>query len=321
MLPLLYLLLSAVVLAKSAEIVVNSLTRLSRYFGISQFAIGMVLLAVVTSLPELSVAVVSASIGEGAISAGNVFGSNIANIFLVLGLGAFLYGAKVPRKNTGEIALVLLLTTVLSAYIVFNSTVVGRALGLMGGSILLVLFAGYVYHLLREKRKISNSPANGKINKSKALKAFITFVAGIIVVFISSGFVVDNAVITAREFGVAESFIGATIIAVGTSLPEISTGLQALRKKKYGIAIGNAIGSNMTNMTLVLGTTAVISEIHVNLPIFVAALLFAIVANAILLYYAAVREDMGRYSGVMMLAMYALFLIVIAGVQAMEIAV
>jgi len=321
MLPLLYLVLSAVVLAKSADIVVESLTRLSRYFGISQFAVGMVLLAVVTSLPELAVAVVSASIGEGAISAGNVFGSNIANILLVLGLGAFIYGTKVPRKNVGEIALVLLLTTVLSAYIVFSSTVVGRALGFFGGAMLLLLFAGYVYYLMKEKRKIPNSAADGKINKKKALSAFITFVAGIIVVFISSGFVVDNAVVTAREFGVAESFIGATIIAVGTSLPELSTGLQALRRKRYGIAIGNAIGSNMTNLTLVLGTTAVISEIYVNLPIFIVALLFAIVANAILLYYAAIREDMGKYSGALLLSIYALFIVVIAGLQVREIAV
>ncbi|MBN2477665.1 sodium:calcium antiporter [Candidatus Micrarchaeota archaeon] len=315
MLSVVYLLISTLVLAKSSETVIESTSKLSRFFGISEVTVGLVLVAVVTSLPELSVSVISASMGEGAISAGNVFGSNIANIFIAIGAGAFIYGSKIPKKNIGEIALVLLLTTVISAYIIFSSTVQGRALGLPGGLILLAVFAVYLVYLLKHKKETSKK-ANEKVKKKKAMKAFLVFVAGMIIVFVSSEFVVENAVITARQFGIAESVIGATIIAIGTSLPEISTSLQALRKKKYGIAVGNAVGSNMTNLTLVLGVTAVINEIYVNISVFVVALLFAIVANAILLYFAAIRKNMGRYSGILFILMYFLFVITILGLQA-----
>lgn len=314
---LIYLVISTAVLAKSSEVAVDSASKLSRYFGISQVAIGLVLLAVMTSLPELSVAIISGSAGEGAIAAGSVFGSNIANIFLVLGAGAFLYGLKIPWSKINEIGMVLLLTTVISAYIIFSSQVYGTALDFPVGVVLLSIFCLYVYHLINEKKKPDNTSAlnNKKINKKKALTAFLVFIGGVIVVFISSGFVVENAIITARNFGIAESLIGATVIAIGTSLPELSTTLQAVRKKRHGIAVGNIIGSNMTNITLVLGTTAVLDVVAVNLPIFIAALLFAIVANAIILYFAAVRKNLGRYIGFTFLAFYFLFIILMFGLQ------
>jgi cation:H+ antiporter len=312
---LVYLIISTAVLAKSADIVVENTSKLSRYFGISQVAAGLILLAVITSLPELSVAIVSGSAGEGAISAGNVFGSNIANIFLVLGAGAFLYGLKIPWSRINEIGIVLLLTTIISAYIIFSSQVYGTALDFPVGAVLLAIFIIYVYYLMKEKKKINDGKNNGKLDRKKALGAFLVFIGGIVVVFISSGFVVENAVITAKNFGVAESLIGATIIAVGTSLPELSTTLQAVRKKRYGIAVGNIIGSNMTNITLVLGTTAVLDAVEVKLPVFIAALLFAIVANAIILYFAAIRKHLGRYVGFVFIASYALFLILMLGLQ------
>ncbi len=319
--PVIFLLLSILVLAKSSETAVDNAARLSRYFGISQLAIGMIFMAVMTSLPELVVGIISGSLGEGAISAGNVFGSNIANILLVLGLGAFLYGMRIPRESVGEVGLILMLTTVLFAYIMFSSQVQGRALGFPAGIMLLGFFTTYVIMLVKGRKKVADSANNQKVDKKKALNALLLFVGSTIIVLLSSAFVVENAVITAEVFGVAQSLIGATVIAVGTSLPELSTTLQALRKKRYSMAVGNVVGSNMTNLTLVLGATAVLNEIHVMLPVFTAAMLFAIVANAILLYIAAARRDFGRYSGLLLLAVYAVFIITILGVQAAEIAV
>ena len=200
-------------------------------------------------------------------------------------------------------------------YIIFSSQIYGTALGFFTGVLLLAAFAGYVYYLLSEKKAVS-AKANDKIDKRKALRSFLVFVGGMVVLFISSGFVVDNAVLTAESFGLARSLIGATVIALGTSLPELSTTLQAARKRRYGMAAGNIIGSNMTNITLVLGTTAVLGDVEVRLPVFVAALLFAIVANAILLYFAAVRKSMGRYTGLAFLLLYIVFIILITGLQA-----
>lgn len=321
LIPAILLVVFLVVLAKAADIVVDSTSKISKYLGIAPFAIGVVLVAIVTSLPELSVAIVSSVAGEGAISAGTVFGSNIANILLVMGVGAFLYGLTIPWKHVGEIGLILLLTTIISAYIIFSSNVQGNALGLPAGIILLLMFAGYIYYILRKNnKKEPGTDEKTKVDRKKAATAFLVFIAGVIVVFISSALVVDNAVIVAQELGIAHSIIGATIIAIGTSLPELTTSLQAIRRKSYGVVVGNIVGSNMTNLTLILGTTALLNEVNVNLSIFMAALLFAIVANAILLYFAAVRKNIGRYSGLLFLAVYVIFIVTILGLQAGELA-
>ena len=121
------LLISVIILSKSSSLVVDNAVKLAAFFGISQIAIGFLLISISTSLPELSVSVVSSTMGEGAIAAGNVFGSNIANILLILGLGAFLYGFKISNSNLKDIGLVLLLTTVISVYILFSSSIQGKS--------------------------------------------------------------------------------------------------------------------------------------------------------------------------------------------------
>ncbi|MEM4335626.1 MAG: sodium:calcium antiporter [Candidatus Anstonellales archaeon] len=301
------------VLSKSASIVVENLAKLSKFFGISQIAIGFILLAVSTSLPELSVSIVSSSAGEGAIAAGNVFGSNIANILLVLGLGGFLYGVRIGKEDLKDIAAVLVLTTIVSSYIIFNSSVSERALAFLEGIILLLLFCGYMVYIFA-KRKIENVK-NNSVTKKEAFSAFLFFSVSILVVFASAGFVVESAVKIAELLNIAQSFIGATIIAVGTSLPEISIDLQAIRKKHYGIALGDAIGSNMVNITLVLGTAAVISPISVLLPVFIAALLFAIVANMLLFYVGAVNKKLEKIGGALFLLVYMIYIITIFYLQ------
>ncbi|MDD5340787.1 MAG: sodium:calcium antiporter [Candidatus ainarchaeum sp.] len=308
---------SVIILARSSGVVVDNAVKLSQFFRISQIAIGFLLIAVSTSLPELSVSVVSSTMKEGAIAAGNVFGSNIANILLVLGLGAFIYGVRISTSNLKDIGLVLLLTTVLSLYMVFSSSVQHAALGFVEGIVLLGIFLVYAWHTVR-KGKAESSDGNGKVTKPEALKAFLLFGVGIIVVIVSSGFVVDSAVTLARLMGLAESFIGATIIALGTSLPEMSVDLQAIRKKRYGLALGDAIGSNMANITLVLGAAAVIHPITVTIPVFIAALLFAVIANMALLYAAAVNKGLRRLGGALFLLLYVVYVIVIFALQFRE---
>ncbi len=300
------LLISLVILAKSSSLVVEKALVLSRFFGISQLAVGFLLISVSTSLPELSVSIISSTVGEGALAAGNVFGSNIANILLVLGIGAFLYGFKVNKLSLKDIALVLVVTTIISAYMIFAGTVNRQVLGIVEGLILLLLFLGYAWYVLSNKVQSENGEA--VISKREALNGFLFFAAGIIVVLVSAGLVVESGIKIARLFNLAESFIGATFIAIGTSLPELSIDLQAIRKKHYGMALGDAIGSNMVNLTLVLGAAAIINPITVTLPIFIAALLFAIVSNVILLYVASVKKWVGRTTGVAFLLLYLVYL-------------
>ncbi len=308
------LIIFVVILAKASELVVDNAAKLASFFGISQLAIGMLLIAVATSLPELSVSVASSTAGQGAIAAGNVFGSNIANILLIVGIGAFAYGFKVKKQILPDLALALLLTTIISAYIINHSTLMGSALGFAEGALLLLIGAWYGTRMLGRNRLVGDG--NGReITKHEALRYFLLFGAGVVAVIVSSNFVVDSAVKLADVAGLAKSFIGATIIAIGTSLPELSIDLQAIRKKNFGLALGDAIGSNMANLTLVLGAAATINPIYVHLGVFMAALLFAVVANMVFMYLAVVKKQFGRNEGALLLAIYAVYLVSIFYLQ------
>lgn len=308
------LVISIVVLSRAASVVVDNAAKLARFFRVSTLAIGLLLMSVATSLPELSVSVMSSVAGEGAIAAGNVFGSNIANVLLILGIAAALYGFKVRKDILPDIAIVLLATTIISAYIIYKSSVDGSALSFQEGALLLLIFAWYAGRLL-SKKNIEAKPSAPNMSLREGLHAFLFFGLGVVVVMVSSSFVVDSAVSLAKIAGLAESFIGATIIAIGTSLPELSVDLAAIRKKQYGLALGDAIGSNMANLTLVLGTAAIISPIVVQLKIFSVALLFAVIANMAFFYLAAVKKEFGRKEGIAMLALYVIYIIAIFYLQ------
>jgi len=308
------LIISILVLSRAASVVVDNASKLARFFKVSTLAIGLLLVSVSTSLPELSVSVMSSVAGEGAIAAGNVFGSNIANILLILGLAAALYGFKVRRDILPDIAIVLLATTIISTYIIYKSSVEGSALSFYEGALLLLVFAWYANRVL-SKKKIEEKAVASNMSMRDGLNAFLFFGAGVGIVIISSSFVVDSAVALAKIAGLAESFIGATVIAIGTSLPELSVDLAAIRKKQYGLALGDALGSNMANLTLVLGTAAIISPIVVQLKVFAVALLFAVVANMVFLYIAVVKKEFGRREGIAMVALYAIYIIAIFYLQ------
>ncbi|MCX8197118.1 MAG: sodium:calcium antiporter [Candidatus Micrarchaeota archaeon] len=307
------------ILAKCASVVVENAEKLALFFGISTMAIGMLLVAVSTSLPELAVSVASASAKEGSIAAGNVFGSNIANILLILGLAAFLYSFRVPKENVQDIALVLAATSIISVYILFHSEITGSALGFVEGVLLLLTFLWYSNRMLQRQRKHSKHLPKQKMSRQEGLRSFLLFGVGILGVILSSHFVVESAVKLAEIAGLAKSFIGATIIAIGTSLPEISIDLQAIRRRQYGLAIGDAIGSNMANLTLVLGSAAAISPIVVQLNIFVAALLFAVVANFVFIYFTISNPAFSRKEGAALLLLYIIYLITIFYLQVSEI--
>lgn len=311
---------SLAVLGRSSEAVVDGISDLSKYFRISQIAVGFFVLAIATSLPELSVSLMSSVTGEGALAAGNIFGSNIANILLIIGICAVMYGVKVDKGNLKEIGLLLLLTTAISAYILFKSSFAGQALGLFEGIALLCIFAVYAWGGVgKSKREESTLPK--PVMKEEARNAFLLFVGGMVLVLVSSSFVVGSAVTLAATLGIAESFIGATVIAFGTSLPELSIGIQSIKKKKYGIFLGNAVGSNMINLTLVLGVAAVLNPIAVQIPVFIAALLFAVVANMLLLYVAAVNKKIGKVGGAAFLLFYVIYLGTIFMLQLQELKV
>ncbi len=305
-------------LYKAAEMVVDNAVKLANFFRITTLAAGIVLVAISTALPELSVAIMSSINNEGSIAVGNSFGSLIANILLLLGLGAFLYGFRIENQSLKSIALLLFLTTLISLYILAHSLFYGSALGLIEGVILLGIGVVYYFKVINESRLPGEQDAY-RVTKHEALSSFILFFLGFVGVIFFAGLVVKYAVLIARQLNVSESFIGATMIAVGTSLPELSVVLQAIRKKHYGIALGDVMGSNMANLTLVLGCASIINPISlVNLLVPTAAMLFAVVANSTFLYFSITKKRFTYREGLVMLAMYAFYIFVIFGLQAGE---
>src|SRR3989338_9475959 len=309
------LLVSLAILSKSSDFVVENAVNLSRFFGLSKIAVGALLLAVSTSLPELSVSVLSATIGGGAIALGNVFGSSITNILLVLGFGGFLYGITIRKRALYDVSFILLFSALLPVYIILSMFFNNQALGFIEGFVLLLLFAVYAYYSFVRKIDIENGD---HVTTKQALQSFVIFFFSIIVVLISAGFVVDSALKLATQLNIAQSFIGATIIAVGTSLPELTIDLKAIRRKHYDLAIGDAIGSNLINTTLVLGTAAVINPIVVSINIFSVILMFVVLANFLFLYVASTQNKLNRFGGLLFLIVYVLYFISIFYMQASE---
>lgn len=308
------LLISLIILAKSSDIVTESAVILSQFFGVSQMAIGFLLIATSTSLPELSVSVIASAMGQGAISAGNVFGSNIADIFLVLGICAFLYGLVLRKEDALEVEAVLVVTTIITIYFAYSTFVLGSPLiDRFEGAILLLSFGVYIWYVLKRK-SFPNKDGNGA-TKAQALNAFIYFFAGISLVLVSSAVAVDSAVKISELIGISRSFIGATIVAIGTSLPELSVELSAVRKKQYALAVGDAIGSTIVNISLVLGVASLLNPISILAPAsFLVVLLFAILAN-IVMYFAIRKEKIGRFTGALFLLLYIIFLVVLSGAE------
>ncbi|MFA6907445.1 MAG: hypothetical protein WC263_01320, partial [Candidatus Micrarchaeia archaeon] len=255
------------VLSKMSCAAVEQAGRLSDYLGLSKMAIGMLIVGAMVALPELSVAITSSAAGQGELTAGNVFGANVVLILFALGICAIVYGLKVERKNLEDVGFVLLLTFLISMYMIFATQIAGRPIGFLEGVGLYVIFGWYAAKMVIDKavskRKAGEDRAhfNTGIAGPRWLARMdaggpataIVFAASVLAVYVSANIVVSSAISIATELGLAQSFIGATLIALGTSLPEIMVGFEAIKRKMYGLALGDAMGSIMANITIVLG--------------------------------------------------------------------
>jgi len=301
------LIISLVVLAKSAQYVISSSLELARFFSFSELAVGFVLLSVATSLPEFAVGVIAGINNEPGISVGNVFGSNLADIGLVLGAALVAAGALSVRRVEGKGLVRILFATSLIPLLML----VGGEVRFLAGFALLAIFLGFVYYIFKERivfhgaREVFTRPTG----KQAVLQAFL-FAASLAVLILSANYSVEQAVEFALLAGISKTFVGATAVALGTSLPELVVTLEAVRRKKPGIAWGTAVGSTITNLTLVLGSTLVLSQASVNLSAFLTLVVFALVMNLALWYFLSERLRLTRREGLILIGIYFLFLIV-----------
>ena len=248
------LILGFVLLIKCADIFVDSASDIALHFHLSKMLIGLTIVSFGTSAPEFAVSVKSIVSGSGDIVLGNVIGSNILNILLILGISSLIHPLTVKNNTVKkEIPITLLITTLLVVLLsdkFFDSNSI-NSLTRGDGIAILLFFLIFIYYLIAQMRKKKDNDSEKP--KHNLPLAFVLTVLSIIGIVLGSNFVVESASYIALHLGVSEKMIALTIVALGTSLPELVTSVVATKKGNYDIAIGNIVGSNIFNIGVVLG--------------------------------------------------------------------
>lgn len=291
-----------VMLIKGADIFVENASKIAMKFNIPQMVIGLTIVAFGTSLPEAAVSIKAALSGNAGITVGNVIGSNIMNILLILGVASCV-AALVIKKNTLriEIPFVIAISVLLLVFGMF-----GDELSRLDGVIFVVLLAIFMVYLVYSAKngEADEDDATVLTEKDTMLKLLIFVVLGATSIVLGSNVTVDAASYIALEFGMTPRLIGLTIVAFGTSLPELVTSATAAKRGKTDIAIGNIVGSNIFNILFVVGISAVITPIAFE-SAFIKDALVAIGAAVILFLCVLPKKKLGRAGGMLMLACYA----------------
>lgn len=248
------LVLGFVVLIKGADIFVDGASSVAGNFKVSKMLIGLTIVAFGTSAPEFAVSVKSILSNHYDIVLGNVIGSNILNILLILGVSSLFHSLNVKNNTVKKELPIVMLMTILFAVLLSDHLFdfqLTNAFTRSDGIILLLFFLVFIYYLIAMARKKIENDSDQSYMSIK--KAFIYTIIGIFMIVVGSNFVVDSASLIAEELGVSAKLISLTIVALGTSLPELVTSVTATRKGEYDIAIGNVVGSNIFNIGMVIG--------------------------------------------------------------------
>lgn len=307
--PLLLLGLGLVLLIGGAEYLIRGASSIAKRFGISSIVIGLTIVAFGTSAPELIVNILSAAKGATELAIANVIGSNLANMLLILGVGAAIGTLKVKKGTTFKEIPFALLAIVLVAIMgndSFFDGVVSDSLSRIDGMILIAFFVIFMYYTYGISR-ISGEPKNIKTYPwSVAVSMLVLGIAGLT---IGGKLIVDSAINLATLAGLSEALIGLTIVAVGTSLPELATTVVAVRNKHTDLAIGNAIGSNIFNVFLVLGVSSSIRPLPFDTNINVDVL-FTMGATLLLFLFMFVhhKHKLERWQGIIMIFLYLVYI-------------
>lgn len=292
------------VLVKGADFFVDGASELAAKFKIPQLVIGLTVVAMGTSMPEAAVSVSAALKGSGDITVGNILGSNILNILIILGLSTVIVPLPVERTAARHDLPFLTGVTILLLLQGLDGTV-----GRLDGAVQLLFFAGYLFYLLR-KAKREPAQEEGPVRQRSLALILLLTAAGIAMTVIGSDIAVDAAIEIARMFGVSERFIGLTIVALGTSLPELVTSVSAARKGNPDIAVGNIIGSNIFNILFIIGLSSIITPVPFA-PDFRFDNLVAAGAALLLLACCAKTGRLERWHGIVMLAGYGAYFLAI----------
>lgn len=305
------LLVGFILLIKGADFFVEGSSSVAKSLRIPSMIVGLTIVAMGTSLPELAVSVTASLAGNNALAVSNVIGSNIFNLMLVCGACA-LFAPLIVQKNTlkKEIPLSVVCVVLLLVLGLF-----GMEIGRTDGVILLILFIGFLVWMVKSALKAHAESANleESDNEYKIYPAWVCviyIVGGAIAIKFGGDFVVDGASAIAMKTGLSQNLVGLTIVAMGTSLPEFVTSVVAARKNEVDMAFGNVIGSNIFNILFILGLTAAISPVTFIMENVVDSVLLVLV-SILVWVFAWSRLHIEKKEGVVLLALYAAYLVYI----------
>ena len=302
LLAIILLVLGFVLLIKGADWFVDGAAGIAARFGIPQLVIGLTIVAMGTSAPEAAVSITAATSGNAGITIGNILGSNILNVLLILGITAAITTVAVQKSTVKwEMPFMHIITIVLA---VLGFT--GGEIVLWEGIVLWALFLVYLGYLFKMAKNGTEEEEEEELQP--LWKQLCMLAVGIVMIVFGSDMTVDNATILAEAFGMDDRLIGLTIVAFGTSLPELVTSVTAARNGKADIAIGNIVGSNIFNILFVVGTTALITPVTFKAGFLIDSAV-ALAAGLILWFGVMKEQKLKRPVGILMLAAYAAYFV------------
>ncbi len=292
------------------EFIVRSSIAISFKFNISKIVIGMTVVAFATSLPELIVSLNAAINGSPSIAINNVIGSNIANIGLVLGIISILTSIRVDNTFYNKDWPVMFAFSILLILFSINDSILTQ---IEGAVLLCLLIVFIIYFLKKSNNEDINDDIDNKLSLASNTKIIIWLLLSTLSLYFGAEFLVDGAVNFAKQINISEAVISVSIVAIGTSIPELATSVIAIVKKEKGLSVGNLIGSNIFNIGSVLGITAIIKPVHIAQEIIDRDIIWMLFFAILLLVLALLpkRNNLTRFKGFIMLLSYFYFIFLV----------
>lgn len=300
------LVIGFVLLIKGADFFVEGSSSVAKMLKVPSIIIGLTIVAMGTSLPECAVSITASMTNNNALAVSNAVGSNIFNLMVVCGICAIFNPLTVDKstlKKEFPFSIVCAVLLLVSGYI-------GMTLGRADGILLLAVFVCFIVWMVRSALKARAKASDDEYEVLPVWKCVVFIIGGIIAIKFGGDFVVDGASTVAAKMGLSQNLIGLTIVACGTSLPELVTSVVAAKKNELDMALGNVIGSNIFNILFVLGVAASISPIAFIMEN-VIDIVILIVMSAVVWVFAWKKQELSKKDGIIMLIMYAVYLVYI----------
>ena len=303
----LFLIVGLVLLVKGADWLVDGASKLAKRLGVTDLVIGLTIVAFGTSMPEFVVNMVSVADGATDLAITNILGSNIINTLVILGCSALVCPLVAQRSTVRlDIPLNIVAGVLVLVFVFISSPMEPKGLSRVEGLALLVVFAAFLVYTFYTAK--ADATTTTESTPFPLWKCVVLILAGLVGLVVGGEMIVKSAVAIARYCGVAEAVIGLTIVALGTSLPELATSVVAAFKHNNDIAIGNVVGSNIFNVFFILGTSAIIKHLPVYPGIEIDAALVAVSALAVWLLLCNKNRSINRWGGALLLVLYAGYL-------------